>query len=568
VELAPEQTRVTNLAFDHLGEHDDHATSSAEGVNFTRSRPDTGDDMGARLGHRGFLTHAVCALALAAVSAATSAGGALADAPVPAGYTVAATRSLSAGVDYTKLRRDAGAPLSVHVARIHPHAAVAVRPVLSGNRVNGALERTSEMCRRVECLIAVNGDFHHLDTHQPVGGLVAGGVMVRSPVSTHHQLSFADDNSMAAGTFEWSARLMASDLRDVTISAVNVPRPADALVLYTPPFGPTTATNPHGAEMTIKVVEPTGPVRIGQTSLVEIVDFQPATGNRAIPADGAILSGHGAGEVALADLWGRVENGTAGRRALLRLEAPTGIVDSIGGSPVLVRDGRRFVGNDGSSFVAGRHPRTLVGWTATGEVLMVTVDGRQPGASVGISLPDAADLLISLGAVEAINLDGGGSTTFVAAGEVMNRPSDRLVRRGDRSTIAHVTGQGDRLVGWVERPVSVALAVVPLRAESDETPDPLASGAALPSAAPPSGRGRAELALPVPGGDPGSDPGGTLPAIVAHAPAPPSRPDVWPVALVAATLLGGVAVGVPIAPGRRRRQRLRTPRHTASRPHR
>jgi hypothetical protein len=244
---------------------------------------------------------------------------------------------------------------------------------------------------------------------------------------------------------------------------------------------------------------------------------------------------------------------------LLRFEAPAGVVDSIGGSPVLVREGRRFVGDDRSSFVAGRQPRTIVGWTEEGDVLMVTVDGRQPGASVGMSLPDAADMMIELGAVEAINLDGGGSTTFVAQGTVLNRPSDRLVRVGKASRIAAVSGANEHLVGWVERPVSVALAVVPIKAEGAGRAEPLAPGAALPSSSPAGGAGRTELALPTPSNDPGSDPSGGLPALIA-APAEPEEPEVWPVAIVAAALLGGVAVGVPIVP--RPRGRARSLRHT------
>jgi exopolysaccharide biosynthesis protein len=77
-----------------------------------------------------------------------------------------------------------------------------------------------------------------------------------------------------------------------------------------------------------------------------------------------------------------------------------------------------------SSFVRGRNPRTLAGVTATGRVLLVTVDGRRPGHSVGVTLPEAAGLMRSLGARDALNFDGGGSTTMVVRGRVVNRPSD------------------------------------------------------------------------------------------------------------------------------------------------
>ncbi|MGH9266162.1 MAG: phosphodiester glycosidase family protein, partial [Acidimicrobiales bacterium] len=73
-------------------------------------------------------------------------------------------------------------------------------------------------------------------------------------------------------------------------------------------------------------------------------------------------------------------------------------------------------------FTQDRHPRTMVGMTPAGEVLLVTADGR--GASAGLSLIEAARLMADLGAVDAMNLDGGGSTTFVTGGVVRNAPSD------------------------------------------------------------------------------------------------------------------------------------------------
>ena len=102
----------------------------------------------------------------------------------------------------------------------------------------------------------------------------------------------------------------------------------------------------------------------------------------------------------------------------------------VGGLPRLVVDGRSVADRDeyreGSSrdFATKRHPRTGVGFSADSTRLyLVTVDGRQE-ASVGMSLPEFADLLISLGVYQGLNFDGGGSTTMVAGGAVVNSPSD------------------------------------------------------------------------------------------------------------------------------------------------
>jgi exopolysaccharide biosynthesis protein len=111
----------------------------------------------------------------------------------------------------------------------------------------------------------------------------------------------------------------------------------------------------------------------------------------------------------------------------------------VGGGPQLLRTGRVAVAAQAEgfhplrsffdTFVKGRQPRTLAGVTEEGRLLLVTVDGRRPGWSVGMTLPEAARLMRSLGARDALNLDGGGSTTMVVRGEVVNRPSDRAGER-------------------------------------------------------------------------------------------------------------------------------------------
>ena len=115
----------------------------------------------------------------------------------------------------------------------------------------------------------------------------------------------------------------------------------------------------------------------------------------------------------------------------------------VGAGPRLLRAGRIVVrsaaGREGfdppqapsffRAFVAGRDPRTLAGVRPDGTLLLVTVDGWRPGWSVGMTLPEAARLMRRLGAGDAINLDGGGFSTMVVRGEVVNRPSDRVGER-------------------------------------------------------------------------------------------------------------------------------------------
>ncbi len=105
-----------------------------------------------------------------------------------------------------------------------------------------------------------------------------------------------------------------------------------------------------------------------------------------------------------------------------------GLTEAVGGFPELLDRGERVGDLEVSarpSFAAARHPRTAVGYDPeNGWAWLAVVDGRQPPFSDGMTLPELADLFEALGATEAINLDGGGSSVMVVGGTAMNRPSD------------------------------------------------------------------------------------------------------------------------------------------------
>jgi hypothetical protein len=102
-----------------------------------------------------------------------------------------------------------------------------------------------------------------------------------------------------------------------------------------------------------------------------------------------------------------------------------GAVDALGGNPRLVVDAAVAGPEvDGTGEFFGRHSRTAVGVTGDGRLLLVVVDGRQPGYSRGMTLRELAELLQRLGAQQAMNLDGGGSSEMVVNGLTASRPSD------------------------------------------------------------------------------------------------------------------------------------------------
>jgi hypothetical protein len=143
----------------------------------------------------------------------------------------------------------------------------------------------------------------------------------------------------------------------------------------------------------------------------------------------------------------------------------TGVLQAVGGGPNLVSNGSLNVTYDQEVMFGsgvGRDngdPRTAIGYTIDGKIILFVVDGR--GASIGMSLPQVAQTMINLGCVEAINLDGGGSSTFYAGGQRRNTPSDgseRLVASAfaivpvpsyDNQMDTDASGYSESGTGWL-----------------------------------------------------------------------------------------------------------------------
>jgi exopolysaccharide biosynthesis protein len=121
--------------------------------------------------------------------------------------------------------------------------------------------------------------------------------------------------------------------------------------------------------------------------------------------------------------------------------------DAIGAGPALVVDGNIHVTSDEEAFFAKSfnqsNPRTAAGVTADGALILLVVDGRQP-ESKGVTLDELSILMHDLGAVDAINLDGGGSSTLVVNNSLVNRPAGGVFEREVMSAIATFCGSDDK----------------------------------------------------------------------------------------------------------------------------
>jgi hypothetical protein len=127
-------------------------------------------------------------------------------------------------------------------------------------------------------------------------------------------------------------------------------------------------------------------------------------------------------------------NGISIRDTLWKHARKWNMQAAIGGGPVLVHDAKVRITNDEERMFMGKaredlHPRTAMGYTKDGKLIILAVEGRRPGVAEGASLTDLAKLFVELGAQEALNLDGGGSSCLLVMGKETIRPSDKEGQR-------------------------------------------------------------------------------------------------------------------------------------------
>lgn len=120
-----------------------------------------------------------------------------------------------------------------------------------------------------------------------------------------------------------------------------------------------------------------------------------------------------------------------------RWQAP----EIMGGGPMLVWQHKKFITDREEWFtqIASPNPRTAVGLDSKGRLLLLVVDGRQPGYSDGATFAELAEIFLGLNARYAVNLDGGGSSAMVVKGKVINRPSDKTGERKVASILSITT---------------------------------------------------------------------------------------------------------------------------------
>ena len=280
-------------------------------------------------------------------------------------------------------------------------------------------EKVSEIAAQAGAAAAVNGTYFS-GSGRPLGVLMINGEAVSYPISDRTALVFTEDgksyidNIIMDSYFEYRGA-------KYDITGINEPRDSiKDVIIYTRHYGDLTETDGTGFELT--VVD-------GKATLAR-------AGNSRIPENGYVLS---MGSLYAEVLSPIIKAGDDIKSVINLIPYSTSIAGKalhlIGGGPRLIKGGQIYISKHEEKFrkdvANGRAARTAAGITADNKLIFVTVDGKPrrkmkkgEGFSMGMSLTELAYFLQSAGAVEALNLDGGGSTTMVINGCVINRPAN------------------------------------------------------------------------------------------------------------------------------------------------
>ncbi len=425
---------------------------------------------------RSFTRHALPSIALAAILAATAgfavpsvasaAGAGVHAAAVTVPFAADVTEQIATSVTHSvgRVQTDSsgGQEVNVVTARagdptLRFQASLATGEAVGRETVSAQARAVSTDGNRV--IVAVNGDvwggYSSPTQDAPNGIHVQDGELMIAATDARPAFAVDATGRASIGQVQVGLSLTGPDMVPYPIDRLNQLRRAGEIVAYTYRFGPATPREASGIEVVLGGLA--GPLAPTGAYPLTVLETREA-GSQPISPDQVVLNAPtGTYLDALAP-------GTP-------VTLTTSITPGFEGTRQLVT-GRENVLTNGAVDIRPRpamadqlHPRTGIGVTANGDVVIITVDGRQTPYSTGVDLDELAQLMTAQGAVNAINLDGGGSTAIDIRepGDVeatlQNRPSDGKERAVANAILLVSTTPTGPPAQLVIRPPSATLYV-------------------------------------------------------------------------------------------------------------
>lgn len=278
-------------------------------------------------------------------------------------------------------------------------------------------------------IMGMNADFFSFQTGVPMGHTITEGKILTKSEEGQDAIAFRRDGSAFLSWLEIKTELI-TETQTIPIANINKYRLASKIYMLTDDYDSETRTSGWGIDVIIGSIEGKLAISESVTGIVEEIGYHD--GSIPIPKGKYVISLHAEGDQ---DLYRQLEALQIGEKITIKNDAvncPEGLWEtaeyatgSVGG--MLIKDGKT-TGLDGSAA-----PRTAVGIKQDGSVVFYTIDGRQNG-SYGVRLTTLSQRMLELGCVDAINMDGGGSTAVNgifpgnSQSALLNSPSDGALR--------------------------------------------------------------------------------------------------------------------------------------------
>ncbi len=324
--------------------------------------------------------------------------------------------NVTSGLSYKEIRQLTWwGPRLITILNLNLNSDLKVTPFISNNSLTGFVDLT-EIVSRPGILSGINGGFFG-PTGKPVGLLMIDGKMVFAPGNDRSAVGITDRGEIVIDRIQWQG--IVNDR--IEVESVNNRNSSKNIMLFNEFYG----------NKVDNINKDTNVVIVQEGKIIEI-NKEEKERSVVIPDNGYLLIVKEQAQKILNDL--EVNQNIYFENKFLPEWENKNIVSVLEAGPGVISNGDVEITGKAEGFqpdvIQGRAPRSALG-IKNGNLLLITVDGRRPGVSIGMSLNEMAEFMVDLGIKEGINLDGGFSAQMVVRGFTMNQPlQHRLISNG------------------------------------------------------------------------------------------------------------------------------------------
>ncbi|NLC08198.1 MAG: hypothetical protein GX755_09595 [Syntrophomonadaceae bacterium] len=344
--------------------------------------------------------------------------------PVSTKPVLLETKTLDKGISYYSMAKvlSDNSPVNIHYVKVDLNQPwVEIRPVLAGAGFY-ELGTLTNITQPYGAIAAINGPFYYPGGQRSVidTTIIDQKLIVQSPRAATSLIITTNKDIYIDQFLPYTTIRLPDKKLIFRVDAMNRPcETANGIAVYNSMFGQNMTNNGEDGGICTELVLKKDSQ--GKLKVAEIIN-----GSTTIPPGGVVISFKGT-------CTNYVQHFSVGDTVVFEvdLKDKPDILHMISNGPQLLSKGCKTVPINREGLDSGlwaRHPRTAIGLTAKREVLMVVVDGRQE-TSVGVTFDELADIMLELGAVEAMALDGGGSSELLVKGDIANSLSDGRERK-------------------------------------------------------------------------------------------------------------------------------------------